>query len=192
MSLLCCHPVSPEGRHHPVPTQAIQLSRHLCRRSGKASPQLVGCWEGRGVCVAGGGWGINELPHRQRASAALCACHPHCFLWHGAASSAWPRPPRACSEPSSLSLLKGGRRAEAGRELGGLIWGGGWFCQSAPGATGGGENPEAVMVGDLNWDGTPAAKASCPLSGTGSEDSVRPVWVTGSEVGGSLLSGAGS
>ncbi|KAK2512834.1 hypothetical protein Q9966_016302 [Columba livia] len=25
----------PEGRHHPVPTQTIQLSRHLCRRSGQ-------------------------------------------------------------------------------------------------------------------------------------------------------------
>lgn len=51
-----------------------------------------------------------------------------------------------------------------GRELGGLIWGGGWCCQSAPGATGGGNLNMVVAVGDLNWDGTPAAKASCPFS----------------------------
>lgn len=47
-----CHPVPPEGRHHPVPTQTIQLSRHLCRRSGKASPLLLGC--GEGIWGAGG------------------------------------------------------------------------------------------------------------------------------------------
>lgn len=44
---------------------------------------------------------------------------------------------------------------------------------------------------ELGWDSSCQSQLSL-LCGIGSEDSVRPVWVTGPEVGGSLLSGAGS
>lgn len=63
------------------------------------------------LCSWGVGWGeegrcLTELPRCQRTSAALRACHPRRFLqWR--AVLLWP--PRARSEPSSLSSLRDGR-----------------------------------------------------------------------------------
>lgn len=65
--LTLCNLVSPKGCHHPLSTQAIQFSCHLCRRSGKAIP------------LVGHGWGQNSssLPSFNTASTHQTTLHAY-------------------------------------------------------------------------------------------------------------------